>query len=149
MLMRIGSGVLLLALAGCASHEAHQVQAWAAGRNLAELEQCAGKPDRTDALPDGSSIAQWDYTEPNATDTASLPAQAIGAALTAAAAPIALPISLVSTANPTIGMPASGSCHAIATVRGGVVTQLRYSGPNGGMSGPDAVCAPIMRECLP
>lgn len=53
----------LLALSCCASHQARQARDWAVGRSIAELEQCAGKPSATDALPDGTTIAQWDYVE--------------------------------------------------------------------------------------
>ena len=67
----------LLVLSSCASHQAQEVRNWAAGRSIAELEQCAGKPSSTDTLPDGSTIAQWDYTEPTANSTVPIPVSLI------------------------------------------------------------------------
>lgn len=61
-------------------------------------------------------------------------------------APILAP--LAGAGSVSVQVSAAGSCHAIATLRGDRVVQLRYSGPNGGLSGRDAVCAPIVRECL-
>ncbi len=139
---------LALLLAGCASHQAHEVQAWAAGRSLAELEQCAGKPSVTDALADGSAIAQWDYAEPAGSTSLPLPIAAAAGIAEAALGPVAMLASLAGAGNASASFSNAGACHAIATVRGGVVVRLRYAGPNGGLSGPDAVCAPIMRECL-
>ena len=144
--MRLLTLAALLALTGCASHTAHQVQAWAPGHTLAELEQCAGKPSATDMLADGSSIAQWDYIEPTQSTSLPIPVTLIADVTTLVAAPILAPLSGVGTISTQV--TSSGACHAIATVRGGRVTQMRYSGPNGGMSGPDAVCAPILREGL-
>ena len=132
-------GAALVALSGCAARQAHEAQAWAVGRSIAELEQCAGKPAATDALPDGTTIAQWDYAEPNASAAVPVPLALIGDLVFA-------PLALVGSTSASVST--AGACHAIATLRGGVVTQLRYSGPNGGVSGPDAVCAPIMRACL-
>ena len=132
-----------LALAGCASHQAHQVQAWAAGRSLAELEQCAGKPTATDALADDTSIAQWDYAEPQGSTSIPVPL----ALVSDAASLLLWPIGAMS-GSAAVSVTSAGACHAIATVRDGRVAQLRYAGPNGAISGSDAVCAPIMRECL-
>ena len=136
----------VLALSGCASHTAHRVQEWAPGHTLAELEQCAGKPNVTDTLADGSFLAQWDYIEPTANSTLPIPVSLISDVTTMVFAPVLAPLAGVGTISTQVA--ASGGCHAIATVRDGRVTQLRYAGPNGGLSGPDAVCAPIMRGCL-
>ena len=139
----------VLALSACASHQALEVQAWAAGRSLAELELCAGKPSATDALADGSTIAQWDIAEQSSA-SGPLMVGAVSAVAEAALAPVlVLPSALLSAGSPSVSMSGGSACHAIATVRDGRVKQLRYAGPNGGLSGPDAVCAPILRECLP
>jgi hypothetical protein len=46
----------------------------------------------------------------------------------------------------TIG---GGSCRAIAVVKDGVVTGLRYAGPGDSLSGRDAVCGTdIVRGCM-
>lgn len=145
---RLLSLAALMALTDCASQQAQQARAWAAGRSLAELEQCAGKPNVTDALADGTSIAQWDYAEPNSAASVPVPVSLIAMAADMALAPLAPFALLTGMASPSIGAPTSGACHAIATVRDGRVIRLRYAGPNGGLSGPDAVCAPILRGCL-
>lgn len=138
--MRARPLILLAALllAGCGSQQALRARAWAAGRDIAELEACMGVPAHTDALGNGDRIAQWDYTEPATQTTLPLADLAL--------LPLALPISLAGAGS--VAINGSGSCHAIATVRDGHVTGLRYSGDNGGVSGRDAVCAPIVRECL-
>ena len=146
--MRWHTLILAVLLAGCASQQAQDVRAWAVGRSIAELEQCAGRPTSTDDLPDGSHIAQWDYTEPNGSTSVPLPFAAVADAVDLLAAPIAFLAPLATAGSASVSFASSGSCHAIATLREGRVTQLRYSGPNGGVSGPDSVCAPIMRECL-
>ncbi len=138
--------VLVALLVGCASHEAQEVRIWAAGRSIAELEQCAGKPSATDTLPDGSAIAQWDYTEPSTNTSLPVPVTFLADLTAFIYAPVLAPFAGIGTISTQ--WTSSGSCRAIATVRDGRVLQLRYSGPNGGFSGPDAVCAPIMRECL-
>lgn len=138
--------VLAALLAGCASHEAQEVRTWATGRSIASLEQCAGKPSATDTLPDGSSIAQWDYTEPTTNTSLPVPVTFLADLTTFIYAPILAAFAGVGTISTQWSN--SGSCRAIATVRDGIVTRLRYAGPNGGLSGPDAVCAPILRECL-
>ena len=147
--MRWHPVILVALLAGCASQQAQHVRAWAPGHTLAELEQCAGKPTAADALADGSSIAQWDYAEPNSTASAPVLVGVAADLVDMAMAPVAPLALLAGAGSPSVSMSTAGACHAIATVRDGRVTQLRYSGPNGGLSGPDAVCAPIMRECLP
>jgi hypothetical protein len=134
---RLGAVLIALVLAGCAAHQARDAREWAAGRPLADLESCMGIPAHTDTR-DGTTWAQWDYAEPPSTQT--LPFADL------ALLPITLPISLASAGSASIA--SAGSCHAIATVRDGKVTALRYAGDDDGLTGPDAVCAPIVRRCL-
>ncbi|CAH2606497.1 conserved exported protein of unknown function (plasmid) [Rhodovastum atsumiense] len=131
--------VAVLLLTGCAARQAREARTWAVGRTLAELQSCMGVPDRTAPLPDGGLVAQWGRSE--AATSASLPLFADLALL-----PVTWPISLASAGSVSVGSAAS--CRAIATVRGGRVESLRYAGDSDGVSGRDAVCAPVVRGCV-
>ena len=144
---RTAALLFLLGLNTCAdpSYEAHKASKDLVGRTIAQVEQCAGKPSVTDTLSDGTTISQWDYTEPSGTTSIPIPI----AALADVAALVITPFTmLASSGTATVGFANVGSCHVIMTVKDTIVTRVRYSGANGGLSGRDAVCAPVIRECL-
>ena len=139
--------VILLSVSSCAdpSLQAHRASEILVGQTISQVEQCAGKPTVTDTLADGVSISQWDYTEPSGTTSIPIPI----AALADVAALVITPFTmLASSGTATVGFANVGSCHVIMTVKDTIVTRVRYSGANGGLSGRDAVCAPVIRECL-
>jgi hypothetical protein len=137
MLRVVTLGVAVVLLAGCSGWQAGAARRWAPGRALAELESCMGIPARVDAR-DGTTWAQWELTRP--TSTQSLPFADL------ALLPVTLPISLVNAGS--LSLASAGSCHAVATVRNGRVTDFHYAGDDDGLTGPDAVCAPLVRGCL-
>ena len=138
---------LWLLLSSCAnpSHQAQLAEKTLVGWSLSRVEQCAGKPSVTDTLPNGISIAQWDYVEPSGTTAIPVPIAALADLASLLIAPITL---LASSGTATVGIANVGSCHVIMTIENNIVTKIRYSGANGGLSGRDAVCAPVIRECL-
>lgn len=124
--------VLCLGLSACAAQQARDAATWAPGHTLADIESCMGVPDHQDAV-----VAEWRYQEP--TSSSSL---GIGAIL----ANLASPFAMLSGGSTSIS--SAGSCRAIATLAGGRVTALRYAGDSDGLTGPNAVCAPLVRGCI-
>lgn len=139
---------LLLFLFGCASasKQSQQARDLFVGHTLADIEHCAGKPSVSDSkLSDGSDIAQYDYVERTSTYQIPAPFVAVSDILSIVYAPISM---ITSLGSPSIGMSSGGQCHVILTIKDTYITHVSYSGPDGGLSGPDAVCAPVIRECV-
>ena len=141
---------IAVVLTGCQDSKiADYVQKWAPGRTIDQLKECAGKPDSTDQLSNGLSIAQWNYTEQSTSVSAPILVGVFAGLVDAIMAPLT-PLSLLAgIGNPSISTNTAGSCHAIVTIEDGIVIKLSYSGPNGDHFGKHSVCAPILRECLP
>jgi hypothetical protein len=118
------------ALGGCgygASKAAHQAQISMIGMSEADLEACAGPPDKTIALNDAAHILNYVY-KPNGTG-----------GLT-----VDLPLNLGG-----VSLGGSGTyCTANFRVVAHQVTEVHYSGDNDKTIGSDGVCTPIIRGCL-
>lgn len=135
--MRLPLLMLLALLAGCAAQrQAERVQDWARGQSLDALEACMGVPEHTDARA-GTMWAEWSTTAPGS--SASIPFVDL------ALLPIAWPVSLASSGSASLS--SAGNCRAVATLREGKVMSLRYGGDKSDLSGPDALCAPIVSGC--
>jgi hypothetical protein len=133
--VKLGSAVIAVLLAGCASHEAGLARTALIGASYIDAKTCLGFPTRAETIEDGSLLAQWDYIETG--DTAALPLSDL------AALPITLPFAIAGT----VSINGSGNCHAIAHVVAGKITSFVYSGAAGVLSGPDARCHAIVRGC--
>jgi hypothetical protein len=129
--------IFCLFLASCGAQQAREARTWAPGHTLADLEQCMGPPDKAD-VRDGTTVAMWSYVEPSRSMALPLADLAL--------LPVSLPISLAGAGSTSPST--SGDCRAIATLRDWHVVSLRYAGADDGITGHDAVCAPIVRGCL-
>jgi hypothetical protein len=119
---------LILSACGTAgSRVAAEGQRRLVGMNADDLQACAGIPQRTSTLGDGTRLLS--YEQRNA-DTGG-----------------------VNVTLPVLGggfnFGNSGSyCHAIFRVWQGRVIGLNYTGDNDDVGGENGVCAPIVRGCL-
>lgn len=127
---RTGPLILPLLLAACGyadSRMAHQAQINMVGMSAADLQSCAGVPDKTTRLDARTQILMYSYK-----------AESTGG---------------VDVTLPVVGggytLGGSGSnCNATFRLVEGRVASLFYSGNNDRPNGTDGVCAPIVRGCL-
>ncbi|HEY4252267.1 MAG TPA: hypothetical protein VGM87_13730 [Roseomonas sp.] len=121
---------LLILLAACAPRGA-EVAADAkrrlVGMNADDLRACAGIPNRTLRLGDGSELLSYEQQNGN--------------------------VGGLNITVPVVGggfrLAGSGSyCHALFRVSDGRVASLAYTGDSDDIRGQDGVCAPIVRGCL-
>jgi len=126
--------LIALALAGCESSRAEHVQDWAQGQTIEDLRGCLGVPDKA-FPPDAPQVVQWDFSK-TSSGSMSLP---IDLAL--------LPVSLFSSGTTSMSISGNGTCRAIATLDKGKVVSLQFSGDSRGLSGPNAVCYSLVRDC--
>lgn len=121
---------LVLTVAGCGyedSRMAHQAQINIVGMTAADLQACAGVPDKSKKIDDRTEILTY-ILKNDAT-------------------------SGVEITMPIIGggykMGTSGStCSAHVRIADNKVASLFYSGNNDQTIGQDGVCAPIIRGCM-
>ncbi len=120
----------LLTLASCGyddSRMAHQAQINMTGMTAADLQSCAGVPDKTKKVDDHTEIFSYNLKNDSA-----------------GGVQITLP---VIGGGYTVG--GSGStCNAHFRIVDNKVASLFYSGNNDRPVGEDGVCAPIVRGCM-
>ena len=122
------AATLLLASCGYEdSRLAHEAQISLVGMSAADLQACAGVPDRAKKLDDGTEV--FTYTLKNDA---------------AGGVNITLPII---GGGYTLGGSGS-SCNANIRVADSRVQDVFYSGNNDRPVGTDGVCAPIFRGCM-
>jgi hypothetical protein len=118
---------LLLAcigLTGCAAIEARQARHALVGMSAVDVQACAGIPARIAWLDPQEQLFTYDYS-------------ATGAA-----------ISLKFLDDLSLSLGGGGGCHLVLRISGSRVAEVHYTGTTGALSGPDAACAPLVRECL-
>lgn len=111
-------------LAGCAAIEARQARSALVGMSAVDVQACAGIPARIAWLDQQEVLFTYDY---NATGAA---------------------ISLKFLDDLSLSLGGGGACHLVLRIAGSRVAEVHYTGTGGGMTGPDAACAPLVRECL-
>ena len=150
-MFKIGVSLLLaFFLLGCeASEQASDFMSWAPGHSLDDIIECAGKPTDVVNLTNGSSVVQWNYTQPNSSVNTPLLVGVVAGVVDTVMAPIAPLALLAGAGNPSVSASTAGECRVIIVVKDNQVTKVGYSGANNGISGKHSVCAPIIRECLP
>jgi hypothetical protein len=124
---RYAASVLAVCLASCAisdSHTAKQARTSLVGLSEVDLESCIGTPDHKDKFG-ATEILTYN-----------------GASTSTGGVSLNLPIL------GTLNVAGGGYCHMTVRVDDGRATQIRYSGETDATFGPDAYCAPIVRECL-
>lgn len=131
--MKRSRNILLLlpvALAGCgygASKLSHQAQIGMVGMSQADLEACAGPPDKIVTLSAATQIFNYVY-KPSGTGGTT----------------ITLPLNLGG-----LSLGGSGTyCSANMRLVNHQVTEVHYAGDNDMTVGNDGVCAPIVRGCV-
>ena len=120
---------VLLALGGCSSpgaHVAEEARHALIGMTSDDLQACAGIPNRSKTLSDGTELLSYEQRNAN--------------------------LGGLNLSLPLIGgfsVAGSGSyCHALFRVAHGRVIGLNYTGDNDDTLGRDGVCAPLVRGCL-
>lgn len=93
------------------------------GMNRSDLIECAGVPDNVANLPDGE-VMQWRQDQ-----------QVQG------------PLTFKGPFSLELDLSGHGTCHFVARVRNGRITQVEYTGPSDTLLGRYAACAPLVRAC--
>jgi hypothetical protein len=124
---------LALILSGCAveQHEiAESGKSMLVGMSDTDIRMCAGHPNNEDKIKGG---AVWMYEH-------------------GAASPGGLTVAPVLPVLPfggaTVGESDNGYCRVQLRIEKGKVTEVSYAGANSELGETDAVCAPIVRNCL-
>lgn len=120
--MRIKSLCCLLALSACANVPL-QAKRDLVGMARSDLIACAGVPDNAAVLPDGE-VLQWRQDQ-----------QVQG------------PFTLKGPMSLELDLSGHGTCHFVARLRQGRVTQVEYTGPSGTLLGPYSACRPLVLAC--
>lgn len=94
------------------------------GMSRGDLLSCAGVPDKREELPD-REILQFEQNDD-----------------VQGAVKISTPFSF------DVKLGGEGTCHAVITLREGVVSGVGYTGPSRTLLGPYAACSPILRGCV-
>ena len=94
------------------------------GMPRSDLISCAGVPDKSVLLPD-REVLQFEQNQ-----------QVQG------------PLDIKGPMSLELSLGGKGTCHAVVTLRAGVVSGVGYTGPSGTLLGPYAACVPILRGCL-
>ncbi|MCG0998198.1 hypothetical protein [Acetobacter persici] len=113
------AALLLCACASLPTRARHDL----IGVTRSDLIACAGVPDNRETLPDGE-VLEWRQD------------QQVQGPLT-----IKTPLSL------ELDIGGHGTCHMVARLRAGVVSQVEYTGPSATLSGPYAACRPLVLAC--
>lgn len=120
--MRIKALTCLLALSACANVPL-QAKHDLVGMARSDLIACAGVPDNAATLPDGE-VLQWRQDQ-----------QVQG------------PFTLKGPMSLELDLSGHGTCHFVARLRQGRVTQVEYTGPSGTLLGPYSACRPLVLAC--
>ena len=115
--------IALLAASGC-SGMATRAQTELVGMKRADVISCAGVPDKTETLPD-REILQYQQDQP-----------------------VQGPFDFKGPMSLELSVGGHGTCHAVLTLREGVVSSVGYTGPSGTLLGPYAACVPILKGCV-
>lgn len=121
---------IALTLASCGygdSRMAHQAQINMVGMSLADLQSCAGVPDKTSRLDHRTQILTY-----------ALKNEATGG--------VEMTLPIIGSGYKFGG--GSSNCNANFRLVDDRVDGLFYSGNNDRMNGTDGVCAPIVRGCM-
>ena len=128
---KLSSLFLLLALMSCATpgtRVSEEARRRIVGMEANSFMACAGIPQRSRTLSDGSEIMSYEQTN-------------------ASTGGINLSAPFVGGVGFRVG--SSGSyCHTIVRVRQNRVVSLNYTGDNDDVAGRNGVCAPQVRGCL-
>lgn len=131
-MVRFVAALALFALvSGCAVRDAEiaeRARTDLIGMKQTDLRMCAGHPTNEDKYPGGEI---WMY-EHGAAGQGGL-----------TIAPVLLPL-----AGAQIGQNGGGYCRVQLRMVKGKVTEVSYAGATDLIGGRDAVCAPIVRNCL-
>lgn len=93
------------------------------GTDRSALIACAGVPDNRELLSDGE-VLEWRQD-----------AQVQG------------PLTIKTPLSFELDVGGHGTCHLVARLRQGRVTQIEYTGPSATLSGPYAACRPLVLAC--
>ena len=93
------------------------------GMPRSDLIACAGVPDNATALSDGE-VLQWRQDQ-----------QVQG------------PFTIKGPLSLELDLSGHGTCHLVARLRQGRVTQVEYTGPSGTLLGPYSACRPLVLAC--
>lgn len=93
------------------------------GMDRSDLIACAGVPDNAATLPDGE-VLQWRQDQ-----------QVQG------------PFTIKGPMSLELDLSGHGTCHFVARLRQGRVTQVEYTGPSGTLLGPYSACRPLVQAC--
>lgn len=121
-MIRSVSFLAILLLSACSSIPT-QARHDLIGLPRADLIACAGVPDNRELFPDGE-VLEWRQD------------QAVEGPLN-----IKTPLSL------ELDIGGRGTCHLVARLRQGRVTQIEYTGPSATLTGPYAACRPLVLAC--
>ena len=113
----------LIMLSSCSEIATH-ARTELIGMSRSDLISCAGVPDDREALPD-REILEWRQDQ-----------QVQG------------PLDIKGPLSLELSVGGHGTCHAVVTLRNGVVSGVGYTGPSGTLLGPYAACVPIVKGCL-
>ena len=114
----------LIILSSC-SGMATQARTELIGMQRSDLISCAGVPDKSVTLPD-REVLQFEQNQ-----------QVQG------------PLDIKGPMSLELSLGGKGTCHAVVTLREGVVSGVGYTGPSSTLLGPYAACVPILKGCLP
>lgn len=120
--MRIKALICLLALSAC-STVPMRAKRDLIGVSRSDLIACAGVPDNVATLPDGE-VLQWRQDQ-----------QVQG------------PFTLKGPMSLELDLSGHGTCHFIARLTSGYVSQVEYTGPSATLLGPYTACRPLILAC--
>lgn len=93
------------------------------GMGRADLIACAGVPDNRETLPDGE-VLEWRQDQ-----------QVQG------------PLTIKTPLSFEMDLGGHGTCHMVARLRAGIVSQVEYTGPSATLAGPYAACRSLVLAC--
>lgn len=126
----IASLIFCALLCGCAARDAELAERGRSeliGLSESDLRMCAGHPANEDKVPGGQI---WMYEHGAASDG--------GLTVT----------PVIPVVGAQIGQPNGGYCRTQLKLVGGKVAEVSYAGATDIWAARDAVCAPIIRNCL-
>ncbi|WP_215755439.1 hypothetical protein [Acetobacter sp. P5B1] len=123
-MIRLGKAGLLAAilLSACSSlptRAKHDL----IGMGRADLIACAGVPDNREPLPDGE-VLEWRQDQ-----------QVQG------------PLTIKTPLSFEMDLGGHGTCHMVARLKTGRVSQVEYTGPSATLAGPYAACRSLVLAC--
>lgn len=121
--------LICVLLCGCAARDAeiaNRARAELVGMADSDLRMCAGHPTSEDNIP-GGRILMYEHAAASSGLTVTPVIPVIGA---------------------QIGQPNGAYCRTQLKMVGGRVTEVSFAGATDLWGGRDAVCAPIVRNCL-